>query len=75
MAAETFAMLVQCLKEGRMQDFVDQLLKKYYDPLYDRSIAKNYRVRKNAVKLDRLDQESMAALAKSLCQEIVTAKA
>ncbi|NDF51714.1 MAG: hypothetical protein EB116_16835, partial [Betaproteobacteria bacterium] len=69
MAAETFAVLSQYLAEGRMQDFVHQLLEKYYDPLYDRSIAKNYRARKNAISLDRLDHESLRALAQSLCQD------
>jgi tRNA 2-selenouridine synthase len=70
MANETFSLLLQCLSDGRMEAFVCHLLEKYYDPLYDRSIAKNYRTNKQPIALDSLDHATLETLARSLVRSV-----
>lgn len=70
MANETFSLLLQCLSDGRMEAFVFHLLEKYYDPLYDRSIAKNYRTNKQPIALDSLDHATLENLARSLVRSV-----
>ena len=69
MNLETFDVLMTCLSEGRLTDLVSMLLERYYDPLYDRSMSKNYRACKQVIALDSLEPSAIRALASSLRQE------
>jgi tRNA 2-selenouridine synthase len=69
MTAETFDQLTQCLAEGRLTDLVSTLLEKYYDPLYDRSMGKNYRGCRQVIALDSLDADKIRDVASSLARE------
>jgi tRNA 2-selenouridine synthase len=69
MSLETFDALMSCLSEGRLTDLVSILLERYYDPLYDRSMGKNYQACKRVVSLDSLEPSAIRDLASSLARE------
>ncbi|NBT99700.1 MAG: hypothetical protein EBT59_11335 [Betaproteobacteria bacterium] len=69
MNLETFDVLMTCLSEGRLTDLVSMLLERYYDPLYDRSMSKNYRACKQVIALDSLEPSAIRDLARSLRRE------
>ncbi|MEY3155143.1 MAG: hypothetical protein RL109_1561, partial [Pseudomonadota bacterium] len=69
MNLETFDVLMTCLSEGRLSDLVSMLLERYYDPLYDRSMSKNYRACKQVIALDSLEPSAIRDLARSLRRE------
>jgi len=68
MPLEVFTKLSNSLSEHRMADFVSQLLSDHYDPLYDRSIARNYRQAKHLIQLHALDTLSLQTAARALIE-------
>ncbi|NCX73634.1 MAG: hypothetical protein EBW88_09680, partial [Betaproteobacteria bacterium] len=59
LSSEAYAALEQSLSQQRLEEFVGLLLKHHYDPLYDRSIAKNFRSEKRRIALTALDGASL----------------
>ena len=59
LSSEAYAALEQSLSQQRLEEFVSLLLKHHYDPLYDRSIAKNFRSEKRRIALTALDGASL----------------
>ena len=67
-SGESFSRLESSLREKRMADFVHHLLECHYDPLYDRSMARNYRYNKRSVELHCLSATALSMKASEIIE-------
>lgn len=65
--AQVHELMQSMLEVDDMRGVVQKLLEHHYDPLYDRSLARNYPDRPlKVLNLERLDQESLQQVAQEL---------